>query len=386
MARLRGRVARAGPRRGGAVGALPRGARRTRLAGRPAPRSSTQPVRPPRSRSPGCCWPLCRCQPPAPTSAARAVTSARWPRAWAALAWGTLATLTAAVGAGRLGAVVAHLLLPLVLAGYLRVATRRAGTSGTVATALAVAVLGAFCPPLLVLAVLGALVLLVRGPGALRARAAVARRRAPAPARALGDLRRGTTGGSCSPVPASPYAAARRRPPGSWPCCTPTARPRGRVLLSVPVLLAGLVAMLRRDRASGAMTALAVLGLIGLALGLLAPHLVLATDPAAAARGHRVARHGPGPVGAEPARRGAARPRRALPPAAVRLDRPARAHRRGRGRRGAGRARLGRGGRVAGSVRPPCAPRGTWSPRSSPTRRPDRSPVACSSCPATAPR
>ena len=85
----------------------------------------------------------------------RAVTSARWPRAWAALAWGTLATLTAAVGAGRLGAVVAHLLLPLVLAGYLRVATGRAGTSGTAATALAVAVLGAFCPPLLVLAVLG---------------------------------------------------------------------------------------------------------------------------------------------------------------------------------------------------------------------------------------
>ena len=180
----------------------------------------------------------------------RAVTSARWPRAWAALAWGTLATLTAAVGAGRLGAVVAHLLLPLVLAGYLRVATGRAGTSGTVATALAVAVLGAFCPPLLVLAVLGALVLLVRGPGALRVRAAVARRRAPAPARALGDLRPGRLAGPAHRSrprrtrrhPATRLAAgpaAPRRPrivdrcccrcrccwPAWWRCCAGTGRP-----------------------------------------------------------------------------------------------------------------------------------------------------------------
>ena len=213
----------------------------------------------------------------------RAVTSARWPRAWAALAWGTLATLTAAVGAGRLGAVVAHLLLPLVLAGYLRVATRRAGTSGTAATALAVAVLGAFCPPLLVLAVLVALVLLVRGPGALRARAAVL---AVVPALLLGpwvasvrdDWRVLLTGPGLAvrggtPPPAWQLALLHPDGPASWT-----------VLLSVPVLLAGLVAMLRRDRASGAMTSLALLGLTGLALGVLAPHLVARHRPGGSRR------------------------------------------------------------------------------------------------------
>ena len=74
-----------------------------------------------------------------------------------------------------------------------------------------------------------------------------------------------------TPPPAWQLALLHPDGPASWT-----------LLLSVPVLLAGLVAMLRRDRASGAMTALAVLGLTGLALGLLAPHLVLATDPAAA--------------------------------------------------------------------------------------------------------
>jgi hypothetical protein len=211
----------------------------------------------------------------------RAVTSARWPRAWAALAWGTLATLTAAIGAGRLGAVVAHLLLPLVLAGYLRVATGRAGTSGTMATALAVALLGAFCPPLLVLAVLAALVLLVRGPGALRVHAAIL---AVVPPLLLGpwvtsvrdDWRILLTGHGLAvrggtPPPAWQLALLHPEGPASWT-----------VLLTVPVLLAGLVAMVRRDRASRAMTALALLGLTGLALGVLAPHLVLATDRAAA--------------------------------------------------------------------------------------------------------
>src|SRR6185436_18726216 len=49
---------------------------------------------------------------------ARVVTRAPWPRAWAALAWASLATLTSAQAGGRLGAVVAHILLPLVVAGF----------------------------------------------------------------------------------------------------------------------------------------------------------------------------------------------------------------------------------------------------------------------------
>jgi GT2 family glycosyltransferase len=206
----------------------------------------------------------------------RAVTAARWPRAWAALGWGTLATLTAAVGTGRLGAVVAHLLLPLVLLGYARVATRRAGTSGTVATALAVAALGAFSAPLMVLALLVALVLLVRGPGPVRVRALVLSviplaLLGPWVTSVLGDWRLLLSGPGLAVrggTPPAPWQLALLHPdgPASWT-----------VLLSVPVLLAGVVAMARRGRASTAMTALAVLGLTGLGLGLLAPRLVLAT-------------------------------------------------------------------------------------------------------------
>ena len=51
----------------------------------------------------------------------------------------------------------------------------------------------------------------------------------------------------------------------------------------------------RRDRASAAMTALAVTGLLGLALGLLAPHLVLASPAGPAGAGPPSPR-GPAPV------------------------------------------------------------------------------------------
>ena len=216
----------------------------------------------------------------------RAATTARWPRAWAAVAWGTLAPLTAAVGAGRLGAVVAHIVLPLVLAGLARAATRSSGTSGTAATALAVAVLGAFSPPLMVLALVAALVIAVRGTGSARPRALVLllvplALLGPWLTALAGDWRLLLSGpglGVRGGVVPAPWQLALLHPdgPASWS-----------VLLAAPVVLAGLAGMLRRDRVSAAMTALAVTGLLGLALGLLAPHLVLA-PPAPAGAGSGV--------------------------------------------------------------------------------------------------
>ena len=158
----------------------------------------------------------------------RAATTARWPRAWAAVAWGTLAPLTAAVGAGRLGAVVAHIVLPLVLAGLARAATRSSGTSGTAATALAVAVLGAFSPPLMVLALVAALVIAVRGTGSARPRALVL---LLVPLALLGPwltaLRGRLAAAAVRPRARRPWRQSSPRP-GSWRCCTRTARRRGR--------------------------------------------------------------------------------------------------------------------------------------------------------------
>ena len=217
----------------------------------------------------------------------RAATTARWPRAWAAVAWGTLAPLTAAVGAGRLGAVVAHIVLPLVLAGLARAATRSSGTSGTAATALAIAVLGAFSPPLMVLALVAALVIAVRGGGSAPLRGLVLllvplALLGPWLTTLAGDWRLLLSGpglGVRGGVVPAPWQLALLHPdgPASWS-----------VLLAAPVVLAGLAGMLRRDRASAAMTALAVTGLLGLALGLLAPHLVLASPAGPAGDGSAV--------------------------------------------------------------------------------------------------
>ena len=72
--------------------------------------------------------------------AAGLATSSRWARAWAALAWGSAPVLFTAVGAGRLGPVLAAVLLPLTAAATARALTR--GAAGAL-TATFAAVLGA---------------------------------------------------------------------------------------------------------------------------------------------------------------------------------------------------------------------------------------------------
>lgn len=105
--------------------------------------------------------------------ACRVVTTARPPRALAAFAWGTSAVMTAGLAQGRLTPVLAHVLLPFVLAGFV-LAARKDGTyTAAFATALATAVAGAFVPLLLALSIMAAFPLFVVGPGSRRLRALV---------------------------------------------------------------------------------------------------------------------------------------------------------------------------------------------------------------------
>ena len=211
--------------------------------------------------------------------AARIATRAPWPRAWAALAWASLGTLTTAQASGRLGAVVAHILLPLVVAGFVCAARRSTGVSVTFAAALALGVTGAFNPALAALGAFAALVLLLVGHGATRLRAVVL---LLVPSGLLGPwilqlvddpmiLLTGPGLTLWQGAAAEPWQLALLHPggPGSYPA-----------LLSAPIVLAGVVAMLRRGTASRAMTLLAALSLTGLALGMASPHVIIGQIPA----------------------------------------------------------------------------------------------------------
>ena len=215
---------------------------------------------------------------------ARVATRAPWPRAWAALAWASLGTLTTAQASGRLGAVAAHILLPLVVAGFACAARRSTGVSVTFGAATALSVTGAFNPALAALGGLAALVLLVVGHGATRLRAAVL---LLVPAGLLGPwiltlvdkpllLLTGPGLTVWSGAASAPWQLALLHPggPGSYPA-----------LLSAPIVLAGVVAMLRRGMASRAMTVLAVLTVIGLALGVASPHVIIGRIPQGLAGG-----------------------------------------------------------------------------------------------------
>jgi len=209
---------------------------------------------------------------------ARVVTRAPWPRAWAALAWASLATLTTAVAGGRLGAVVAHVLLPLVAAGFVCATRRSARISATFGAALALAVVGAFDPALGAIGAVAAIVLLVVGHGRTRLRAAVL---LLVPIGLLGPwilrlvhdpllLLAGPGLTVWQGPTVAPWKLELLNPggPGSYPA-----------LLSAPIVLAGLVAMSRREGGSRPMTVLAVVAAVGLALGVASPHVIIGVIP-----------------------------------------------------------------------------------------------------------
>ncbi|SDP27764.1 Glycosyltransferase, GT2 family [Pedococcus dokdonensis] len=210
--------------------------------------------------------------------AARVVTHSRLPRALAALAWSTTAVLATAVGSGRLGGIVAAVLLPLVAAGVVLAGRRGGSTTATAATILAAAVLGAFAPALLVLVVLAGLVVLVAGHGGARVRGLAL---ALGPVLLLGPwvaelFERPAlvfTGPGLSvwgTAQALPWQIALLHPggAGSYP-----------VLLSVPLVLAGLLGLLRAGRRDAAASVLAVLALVGLGYAVVAPRIHLGTVP-----------------------------------------------------------------------------------------------------------
>jgi hypothetical protein len=209
---------------------------------------------------------------------ARVVTRAPWPRAWAALAWASLATLTTAVAGGRLGAVVAHILLPLVAAGFICAARRSARSPAVFGAALALAVIDAFTPVLGAFGALAALVLLAVGRGRTRLYAAVL---VLVPIGLLGpwivqlvdNPQRLLSGPGLTVWQAStaaPWRLELLHPsgPGSY-----------LELLSVPIVLAGVIAISWRWVDSRTMTLLAVLTLAGLAMGVASTHLIIGVIP-----------------------------------------------------------------------------------------------------------
>ncbi|NNG40204.1 glycosyltransferase [Flexivirga sp. ID2601S] len=204
--------------------------------------------------------------------AGRVATHARWPRAAAALAWATLPTLTTAVAAGRIGAVVGHIVFPFALAGAFEIGRRRASTPVTCGTVLAAALVGAFAPPLLIVVSLVALPSVLLGPGWARLRGAVV---AVVPWLLLGWWTRALfsdwravlagPGGLDVPrdLPAWQLALLHPGGPGSYA-----------VLASLPVLVLGVAGLLRTGFGK-ASSGLALVGLLGLGAGLAAGHLDL---------------------------------------------------------------------------------------------------------------
>lgn len=103
--------------------------------------------------------------------AGRVVTRRPWPRAVVALLWGSAAPLTGAMADGRLGALVAAIMVPLTLAGLAAIARRSGGAGAVAACALAATVLVAFAPPFLPALTVLLLVIVVFGRRAAKWRA-----------------------------------------------------------------------------------------------------------------------------------------------------------------------------------------------------------------------
>lgn len=209
---------------------------------------------------------------------ARVVTHSRLPRALAALAWSTTPVLATAVGSARVGGIVAAVLLPLVGAGVALAARRSGTTTATAATVLAAAVLGAFAPALLVLVLVAGVGVVLAGHGWARVRGLAI---AVGPVLLLGPwvatlVERPAlvfTGPGLSvwgTAQALPWQIALLHPggPGSYP-----------VLLSVPLVVAGLLGLLRSGRRGRAANVVAVVGLLGLGYAVAAPRIHLAVVP-----------------------------------------------------------------------------------------------------------
>jgi GT2 family glycosyltransferase len=208
----------------------------------------------------------------------------RWLRAWAALTWATLPTVTGALASGRLGASVLHVLLPLVVLGFARTLRRPGSSTAAFAGGLALAVAGSFVPVVLLVGAAAALVALVLGGWARRARALLllatpAVLLAPWLPSLWDDPRLLFAGPGLlqrAGGPATPFEIALLHPGG--PGAT-------YVLLSAPLLMVGVAGLFRRG-GSWLLAGCGALALTGLGLALFLPRLVVANGtPATSAAG-----------------------------------------------------------------------------------------------------
>lgn len=211
----------------------------------------------------------------------------RWTRAWAGLAWATVPFVASAVAGGRLGVLAALVLLPLVVAAFVRALAPGDGGSTTAAFAgaLGVALLAAAAPFLLVPAAAVALGGVVAGRGRARLRSVAL---LVVPLGLLGpwlgaiiDDPRLLLGGPGLLAVRSPDAGGsgfgqavldRFEPL----VLAPAGVPSWVVLLTVaPLLLAGLVGLLRAAPRGRALLALWAVGLLGLAGAVVSSSVVL---------------------------------------------------------------------------------------------------------------
>ena len=207
----------------------------------------------------------------------RRATRGRWLRALLALGWSGLAPLTLALGDGRLGPALVHVLAPLLVAGLVVCAVPEGGvrrTAACFATVLGLALAALWVPALLVPTTVGGLLLLALGRGSARWRGAVLALLPwafllpwlPAvladPVRLAGGA--GATEALTSlPSPAPVWQTLLLQPGGPVDPGSLAAVP---MWLTAPLWLAALGALLlpgRAGRRAGVLVAVALLGLTG---------------------------------------------------------------------------------------------------------------------------
>lgn len=225
-------------------------------------------------------WLLLAAMPLATVSAylvGRVATRSRWFRGLVALAWGTAGVLTSALAQGRLTVVLAHILIPPVVAGFVLCCSRTGTYTAAFATGLGGALLAAVVPATLPIMLVACLLLLLFGPGTRRLRALVVAAvtvglLGPWVLRFIDDPRLLASGPgliTTDTAAAPPWQMLLAQPDGTG----------GRfVWLMAPMVLLAIVAMVRHVGQRAKVVALlgtAALALVGLTLGLAAPHVFL---------------------------------------------------------------------------------------------------------------
>jgi GT2 family glycosyltransferase len=211
--------------------------------------------------------------------ALRVVAGTRWVRALGAFAWATSGVAVAGVAQGRVAASVALVLLPAALAGLWLVATRRSTATSAFATALALVVLGAFAPVLLLPVVLVALVLLLVRSGTRLHALTIA----VVPVLVLAPWLLGAARTAWPVLVAgSGLAQWGGEPQPLWRLALldPGGPGAPAVWATAPLAVAGVLALARVRRWRAADTAVAALVPLLLALALAGPALRLGTVPA----------------------------------------------------------------------------------------------------------